>query len=434
MDSAFIRSDRQNAESQTDQISVAVIGGGIGGFAAALSLLRAGVDVHVYEQAGEIREAGAGIQISPNATRILDRLGLAETLATVGVQPLTLRQRRWDDGRTLSCAPLGSTAEAAFGAPYYQVHRSDLLSVLTNGFPGERVHLGHRLTGLIDHGDRVEGRFENGKSVCVDVLVGADGIHSAVRHILFGDESPQFMGCVAYRGVVAADRLANLNLPVEFQIWMGPHKHFVHYFVRNESLVNFVALIERDSWTRESWTEPANVADVLAAFEGWNPQVLSILGAVHEAFVWGLFARPPMEHWSVGRVTLLGDACHAMLPFWAQGAAQAIEDGAVLAACLAGIGRSGIPEALRRYESVRLPRASRVQTASMENKTRFHLPDGPQQRARDAQLGDASADWFLKGIAWVYGHDAGAIEAGPASVSEPGEGRLTAATGAEKKG
>jgi salicylate hydroxylase len=337
-----------------------------------------------------------------------------------GVQPLTLRQRRWDDGRTLSCAPLGEAIETACGAPYYQTHRADLLNALLSCFPAERLHVGHRLTDLIDHGNRVEGHFENGKSTTVDALVGADGIHSAVRRILFRGGSPQFTGCVAYRGLVAADRLAPLKLPVEFQIWMGPHKHFVHYFVRSERLVNFVALVDQDSWTRESWTEQADVADVLNAFEGWHPQVRSILGAVDEAFVWGLFEHPPMEHWSAGRVTLLGDACHAMLPFWAQGAAQAIEDGAVLAACLARIGGPDISQALRLYESLRLPRTSRVQAASKQNKTRFHLPDGPQQRERDAQLGDASTDWFLKAIAWVYGHDAESLDGPtPASIDRP---------------
>jgi salicylate hydroxylase len=401
------------------EISIGVIGGGIGGLAAALSLFRAGLDVHLYEQARDMRELGAGIQVSPNATRILHRLGLAEKLATVSVQPLALHQRRWDDGRTLSCAPLGEAVEAACGAPYYQAHRADLLNVLLSCFPAERLHVGHRLTHLVDHGNRVEGHFENGKSTTVDVLVGADGIHSAVRRILFGGESPRFTGCVAYRGVVAADRLAHLKLPVEFQIWMGPHKHFVHYFVRSGRLVNFVALVDQDSWMRESWTEQTEVADVQAAFEGWHPQILSILGAVDEAFVWGLFERPPMEHWSTGRVTLLGDACHAMLPFWAQGAAQAIEDGAVLAACLAKTAGPDISQALRLYESLRLPRTSRVQAASKENKTRFHLPDGPQQRQRDAQLGDASTDWFLKAIAWVYGHDAEAVDgATPAASSD----------------
>jgi salicylate hydroxylase len=272
---------------------------------------------------------------------------------------------------------------------------------------------------LIDHGNRVEAQFENGNRITVDALVGADGIHSAVRRILFGGENPQFTGCVAYRGLVAADILAHLKLPVEFQVWMGPGKHFVHYFVRSGRLVNFVAIVEQDSWTRESWTEKADVADVLAAFEGWHPQVRSILEAVDEAFIWGLFDRPSMKSWSAGAVTLLGDACHPMLPFMAQGAAQAMEDGAALAACLAKNDGRSIPEALRFYESVRLPRASRVQAASRENKTRFHLPDGPQQRERDALLGNAATDWFLKAIAWVYGHDAvAAVDAMPVTSND----------------
>jgi 2-polyprenyl-6-methoxyphenol hydroxylase-like FAD-dependent oxidoreductase len=353
----------------------------------------------VYEQTQEVREVGAGIQVSPNATRILHRLGLAEPLATTGVQPLTLRQRRWNDGRTLSYAPLGEAVESACGAPLLSDSPRRSFECPVKPLPRRAPTSWASAHILIDHGNRVEGHFENGKSTSVDALVGADGIHSAVRRILFGGESPQFTGCVAYRGVVAAERLASLKLPVEFQIWMGPHKHFVHYFVRNGRLVNFVALVDQDSWTRESWTEQAEVADVLAAFDGWHPQVLSILGAVDEAFIWGFFERPPMEHWSAGRVTLLGDACRAMLPFWAQGAARAIEDGAVLAACLAKIGGRDIAQALRLYESLRLPRASRVQAASKENKTRFHLPDGAQQRQRDAQLGDASTDWFLKAIA-----------------------------------
>jgi salicylate hydroxylase len=394
------------------EISIAVIGGGIGGLAAALSLRRAGFDVSVYEQAREVREVGAGIQVSPNATRILHGLGLAEQLATMGVQPLVMRQRRWDDGRTLGHAQLGETLATACGAPYYQSHRADLLNALLGCLPAERLHAGHRLTDLIDRGDRVEVHFENGRSITADAVVGADGIHSAVRRILFGAENPQFTGCVAYRGLVEADRLAGLKLPVEFEVWMGPQKHFVHYFVRSGRLVNFVAIVEQDSWTHESWTQEAEVADVLAAFEGWHPQVRSILEGVEEAFVWGLFDRPPMGRWSAGRVTLLGDACHAMLPFMAQGAAQAIEDGAVLGACLARSGGRDIPEMLRCYEALRLPRASRVQAASQENKTRFHLPDGRQQRERDALLGNASTDWFLKAIAWVYGHDAQAMDGG----------------------
>jgi salicylate hydroxylase len=331
-------------------------------------------------------------------------------LATMGVQPLAWHQRRWDDGRTLLHTPLGEAVKAAFGYPHYQSHRADLLNALISCFPGERLHIGHRLVDLVDHGDRVEAHFENGKGVTVDALVGADGIHSAVRRILFGSENPQFTGCVAYRGLVPADRLAHLTLPVESQVWMGPGKHFVHYFVQSQRLINFVAIVERDSWARESWTEQANVAQALSAFEGWHPQVRSILGAVNETFIWGLFGRSPMKRWSVGRVTLLGDACHAMLPFMAQGAAQAIEDGATLAATLAKTGGRDISEALRLYETLRLPRASRIQSASKENKTRFHLPDGPQQQERDAQMLRGSTDWSFRAVAWIYGHDAGVVD------------------------
>lgn len=390
--------------------SVAVIGGGIGGLAAAISLLRAGFDVHVYEQARSLHEVGAGIQISPNASRVLSRLGLVDASAMHGMTPLALRQRRWDNGRTLRFTPLGAALESAYGAPYYQVHRADLLNALLSRLPAERLHVGHRLTDLTDQPDRVVAHFENGMSVAVDALVGADGIHSTVRRVVFGDESVQFGRCAAYRGLVSSDRLAALELPMEFQLWMGPGGHFVHYFVRDGALVNFVAIVEQEAWIRESWTEQAPLGEVLAAFEGWHPQVRSILGAVEDVFIWGLFEHAPMAHWSAGRVTLLGDACHAMLPFLAQGAAQAIEDGAALAECLVKFGQRDMPGALRAYESLRLPRTSRVQAASRDNRTRFHLPDGPRQRGRDAQIRNAATDWFLRAMEWVYGYDARVVE------------------------
>ena len=191
---------------------------------------------------------------------------------------------------------------------------------------------------------------------------------------------------------------------------MGPGKHFVHYYVQNRRLVNFVAIIDRDTWTRESWTDRGEVVDALAAYEGWHPQVRSILGAVDETFIWALFDRKPMARWSVGRVTLLGDACHAMLPFMAQGAAQAIEDGATLAACLSETDARDIPGALCRYEGLRLPRASRVQGLSEANKTRFHLADGAAQQARDAEMARGATDWSLNSVAWLYGYDAGEPE------------------------
>src|SRR5215472_1361409 len=389
-------------------LSVAIIGGGIGGLAAALSLLRAGLDVHVYERSKRLSEVGAGIQVSPNASRILHGFGLADALANMGVKPLAMHQRRWDDGRTLLRTPLAEAMEAAFGFPHYQMHRADLLNTLACALPAERLHIGHRFTALVDHGDYVEATFENGAHISVDALIGADGIHSVVRDVLFGLEKPHFTGCVAYRGLVPASRLTYLDLEVTCQVWMGPGKHFVHYYVQNRRLVNFVVAIEQDTWTRESWTDRGEIADALAAHEGWHPQVRGILGAAAETFIWALFDRRPMARWSVGRVTLLGDACHAMLPFMAQGAAQAIEDGATLAACLTQIGADGIPAALARYEALRLPRASRVQEMSRINKTRYHLPDGPEQQARDASLA-VRGDRTIPVIGWLYAHDASAL-------------------------
>jgi salicylate hydroxylase len=393
-------------------LSIAIVGGGIGGLAAALSLLRAGLDVHVYERAKKLSEVGAGIQVSPNASRVLHGLGLADALANMGVKPLAVHQRRWDDGRTLLRTPLGEGVEAAFGFPWYQMHRADLLKTLARALPAERLHIGHRFTALVDQGDHVEATFENGLHISVDALVGADGIHSTVRDVLFGPEKPHFTGCVAYRGLVPASRLTHLDLEVTCQVWMGPGKHFVHYYVQNRRLVNCVAAIEQDTWTRESWTDRSEVADWLAAHEGWHPQVRGIIGAADEAFIWALFDRRPMARWSVGRVTLLGDACHAMLPFMAQGAAQAIEDGATLAACLSQTAAQYLPDAFRRYEALRLPRASRVQGLSEINKTRFHLPDGSAQQARDAEMACGTTDFSPKAVAWLYGYDAARPENG----------------------
>jgi salicylate hydroxylase len=398
----------------TDRVSVGVVGGGIGGLAAALSLRHAGFDVQVYEQAAALGEVGAGIQISPNASRLLHRLGLGAELARTGVRPLAWHQRRWDDGRTLLRSPLAEPLESTFGFPHYQIHRADLLAALTKAIPAGRIHLLHRMTEMTDHGDHVEIRFANGARATVDVLVGADGIHSVVRRVLFGEEQPRFTGCVAYRGLVPAERLRDLQLEVTAQVWMGPGRHFVHYFVSGRRLVNFVAIVEQDAWTRESWTARGDLADALAAFEGWHPQVRTILGSVDETFIWGLFDRQPLDRWSVGRVTLLGDACHPMLPFMAQGAAQAIEDGATLTACLARA-ESDSPVALRRYEQLRLPRASRLQALSTVNKTRFHLPDGPEQRERDRQMATSSTDWSFDAVAWIYEHDAAVLPANGAA-------------------
>jgi salicylate hydroxylase len=389
-------------------LKIAVIGGGIGGLTAALSLRQAGFEVDVYEQAPELTQIGGGINMGPNAARVLRRLGLGPGLDREGVRPIGSHQRRWEDGRTLQRASLNPRCEKLYGAPHITIHRADLLAVIAAEFPSERIHLGHRLVDLQDRGDATEARFDNGAHIRADVLVGADGIHSAVRAQLFGEEEPRFAGCVAYRGLVPVERIADLGLELGSQSWVGPGAHFVHYFVSRGQFLNFVGWTELDTWNREDWTDRVTPDRALAAFAGWHPQVRRIIAAADTCFIWALFDRDPLARWSAGRTTLLGDACHPMYPFMGQGAAQAIEDGAALAACLAA-GEDDPAAALRRYEQARLPRVTRLQQMSRANKTRFHMPDGPAQEARDAEwarAGDRSPD----ALRWLYEHDPAALE------------------------
>jgi 2-polyprenyl-6-methoxyphenol hydroxylase-like FAD-dependent oxidoreductase len=216
------------------RISIAVIGGGIGGLTTALCLTKAEIDVHVYEQARVLREVGAGINVTPNATRVIHALGLGDALAALGVMPVGIHQRRWDDGRTLLRTPLGTEIEGHFGFRQYQSHRADLLNMLIGAFPSERLHVGHRLVSFSERGDKVEAQFENGACVSVDALIGADGAHSTVQRLLFGPMPPHFTGCAAYRGLVQAEKVRHLNLEVVLQVTMGPGSHFVNYFVSEE--------------------------------------------------------------------------------------------------------------------------------------------------------------------------------------------------------
>jgi salicylate hydroxylase len=391
---------------QQRNLSIAIVGGGIGGLTAAISLLQAGFDVHVYEQARWLSEVGAGINIGPNASRLLIRLGLGPELAKVAFRSPAFHQRRWQDGRTLTRTPLGPAIEAEFGAPHMIFHRGELHAALAKAVPPERVHLSHRCVEIQQHDDRVEARFENGVVASASVLIGADGIHSTVRRVLLGPARPRF-ACRAYRGLIPAERVR--DIPAESTAWLGQGRHFVHYFVSAGRFLNFVGHVEGDDWISESWTEPGDVAELRRAYQGWHPQVERIIDAVDETFVWAVLDREPLMRWSFGRVTMLGDACHPMIPFLGQGGAQAIEDAAALTAGL--LHCNDEIEALKLYEHVRLPRASQIQAMSWENKTRFHLPDGPLQMERDAAMAKGMTDWSYRAIAWLYGHDAGTLRA-----------------------
>jgi salicylate hydroxylase len=383
--------------------SVAVVGGGIGGLAAALALLQAGFDVRVYEQSRALSEVGAGIQLAPNCTRVLHRLGVLPAVQRVAFAPATFEFRRWDDGRLLSRTSLGAEIVAAYGAPYLHVHRGDLVAVLADAVGADRVEVGRRCVEVTHDGAGAQLRFADGGTVHADVVVGADGIHSVVRAALFGPQDARFTGHVAYRGLVPSERIAELSLEPACTVRLGPGAHFVHYFVSCGRLHNVVCVVEEESWTRESWTDPGDPDQLRTAFAGWHPVVGAIINVLDRPLKWALFDRPPLPRWSSGPVTLLGDACHPMLPYGAQGAAQSIEDAAVLAACLSSADGQDVPAALVRYETIRRGRTARVQELSRANGRRFHLPDGPEQLARDTVM--ASTFGLSPEIDWLYRHD-----------------------------
>jgi len=397
-------------------IRVAIVGGGIGGLTAAISLLQAGFDVQVYEQSRLLSEVGAGINIGPNASRILFRLGLGAECAKVAFRSQFFHQRRWDDGRTLTRTPVGTPMEQAFGAPHMIFHRGELHSLLAKAVPAERIHLAHRCVGFDQDGTGVRLKFENGVTATADVLIAADGIHSAVRRILLGAEPPRF-ACRAYRGLIPAERVP--DIPRDSTAWLGPGRHLVHYFVAAGRMLNFVGHVEQEAWLSESWSEPGKVEDLRAAYAGWHPQVQRIIDEVDETFIWAVIDRPPIPQWTFGRVTMLGDAAHPMIPFMGQGGAQAIEDAAAITTCLVQSG-DDVEAALKLYETVRHPRATAVQNGSWANKTRFHMPDGPDQIERDTLMAKGMTDWSYRAVAWVYSHDAGVIENNPGTPQMAG--------------
>jgi salicylate hydroxylase len=381
---------------------VVVAGAGLAGLAFAAALHRNGIDCHVYEQADVLTEVGAGVQVAPNATRLLHRLGLADSLRTVAVAPEAIEMRRWDDGRLLQRTELGGLCHDRFGAPYYTVHRADLHSCLLSLVPADRVHLGARLAAVTQDADEARLHFADGTSVAADLVVGADGIKSITREQIVAD-APRYSGQTIYRGLVPADRVPFLVATPRVQLFLGPDQHCVAYPVSSGRLVSFGATISAPDWHTESWTVSGDVARLAEAYAGWHPDVTRLIAAVATASRWALHDRESIERLSSGRVVVIGDAAHPMLPFQAQGANQAIEDAIVLAICLAEADSDDVATALKRYEEIRLPRTTAIQQRSRANATNFHLADGDEQRTRDTS---SQASSGLDQHEWLFAYDA----------------------------
>jgi salicylate hydroxylase len=388
---------------------VIVVGAGIGGLTCALALLQRGIDVEVYEQATELREIGAGVQISANGTRVLNSLGLAHALDACSVRPDAKEIRHWRSGRTWKLFDLGVVSEQRYGAPYIFIHRGDLHRLLADAVKAhkpEAIHVGARCIGLEQSADAVRLRLEDGRSPQGRLLIGADGVHSAVRAAVFGAARPEFTGLMAWRGVIPRERLPAGRMPLAGTNWIGPGRHVVHYPLRRGELLNFVGVVERDDWQIESWTAQGTREECLADFAGWHGDVCRLIEAIDVPFKWALMTRAAMSRWSEGRVTLLGDACHATLPMLAQGAVMAIEDGIVLARCLAKYGADH-ETTFARYEAARLLRTTRVVDGSAENARRFHNPRLADEGGAEDWI---AAEWSEPKIEqrydWLFTYDA----------------------------
>jgi salicylate hydroxylase len=369
-------------------LTIGINGGGIGGLAAAIALRQAGHAVEVYEQASGYGRVGADVNLTPNAVRALQSLGAFEALLPSAARPTHRISRTWDTGEETSRLVMGDEAERRYGAPQLTIHRADLLDALRRQLPDEAVHLRHRVVSITPGEAPVVG-FEDGRERRVDLLVGADGIHSPTRAALFGPDQPVFTGLVSWRAVVPRVKVADLPNLDAFTKWWGPgpELQIVTFPLRRGEEIFVFATTAQDDWRQESWTLPGDVAELRRAYDHFHPQARALLDACESVTKSALYVRDPLPRWSAGHVTLLGDACHPMTPFMAQGACMSIEDAVVLGRALRDVEIAGVPAALARYEAARKERTAKV------------------------QLGSRSNDWLKQGgnADWVYGYDAAGV-------------------------
>lgn len=369
---------------------IVIAGAGIGGLCAALALAKRGFDVAVYEQSSQLGEVGAGLQLSPNAMHVLHAIGIANQVTAKAFRPQSAVMRHYQSGKTYFTVPLGDFATQKYAADYLHIHRADLHAALNEACIGLNVpiHLGQAVQSYQQTAQNLTILFENGEELSADLLIGADGIKSNVRSCMLGQTPAQFTGQVAWRGVVAANKLPQGLIKPKANLWVGPGKHFVSYYLRGGDLVNFVAVQERSDWQKESWNEPGDISELQATFAGWHPEVTELLAATESCFLWALFDRQPLTQWTDQNVALLGDACHPMLPFLAQGAAMAIEDSYALAYCLAN--ENDTPTALKAYQDIRFTRTRDIQLNARKNASLYHM-SSPIDKAKLAVLSGLSS-------------------------------------------
>jgi salicylate hydroxylase len=367
-------------------LKVLVVGGGIGGITTVLALRQRGVDVQLFEQAAAFGQVGAGLQVSSNAAKILRRLGLGDELKKVATYPDGRDYRGWDTAERLYYTPLGQKAEAHFGSPYYAAHRAELLDVLLTGLTDRTgITMGARVERIDQDAKGVTLTLANGDTAHGDILIGADGIHSTIRGQLFGKELPRYTGNVAWRGLVPAERVAHLDLGSVVGVWMGPNRSIVQYYVSAGKTFNWIGISRSSEPARESWLAEGKVEDALAEYDGWHDTIRTIIGATPKVLRQALYDREPLPDWQVGRVVLMGDAAHPMMPFYAQGGAQSIEDAYVLAGCIAE-GQDKPLDALARFVKMRQPRTAWMQGLARREEELYQMNDAATIRARNEKM------------------------------------------------
>lgn len=378
---------------------IAIVGGGLAGLATAQALATVGMKVQVFEAAPALGEIGAAVNVSPQAVKALQAIGLRDKIAEVAHMSPGIYTRNMQTGEFLEFSDRFKMVEQ-YGAPYYSFHRADLLDALGSGLDRSAIHLGHRLTGLEERDDRVILGFENGARVDAEIVIAADGVRSAVRHALYGSDNPSYTGQMVWRALLNADDVPEEVLaPKGHTQWVGPGCHLIAYYIRRGKLVNIVTQQDTDKWVEEGWSIRGDPDEMRRSFPNPEPRLETLLGVVTECSKWGLFTRPLTQNWGRGRIQLIGDAAHAMLPSAGQGACQAFEDAYILARWLDAC-RDPV-EAFANFRRIRIPRVHGVQRLSLSNMRFKHMRDsGAQKDAIAAGKGSVYGS-----SEWVWGYD-----------------------------